>query len=89
LEVFPIIAARFRNGNRNGEQFPATAQVLGAMPIPQEAVVADAVKTIRENIEQERRRNSSADKVITLCCWRSGSKYRVKLWGSDSDCSSP
>ena len=53
LPAFPVIPFRWWDRHGHGEQLPAACQISRAMAVAEKAVVADALKTIRQNVKQE------------------------------------
>ncbi len=49
-----------------GQQGAAELQLAGAMPLGEEAELADAHQAGGQDVEQERRRNSIASRVMSL-----------------------
>ena len=39
--------------HRHGQQFSAAGQVLRAVAVPEKAIVADALETVRKDMQQE------------------------------------
>ena len=48
------------------EQLTRSRDVLGAPAVGEETVVSDAVDTVGQDVDQERRMNSSASSVMSL-----------------------
>ena len=53
LPPFPVVTCRLRDWHGHNQQFPAPVQVLRAVAVAEKAIVADALKRIRENMQQE------------------------------------
>jgi len=53
LAPLAIITAWWRDGRGHGQQFPAAGQAFRAVAVTEETVVADALKRVREDMQQE------------------------------------
>ena len=53
LPSFPVVALRLWDGCGHRQQFAAAAQVLRAITVAKKAIMADALKRIRENMQKE------------------------------------
>ena len=67
----PAVAAAVGLGRRtlwrrHVEQVPGSGDVVGAAAIGEEAVVADAVEAVGQEVDQEARMNSSTASLMTL-----------------------
>src|SRR5208283_4276707 len=55
LETIAVVSRRIgrRSGRRHPEEFPAALKLLRTMAIAEEAEVPDAVKSVRQHMDQE------------------------------------
>jgi hypothetical protein len=53
LRPFSVIPFRWFDGRGHSKQLPATRQIARAVAVAEKAVGADALKMIRENMQQE------------------------------------
>jgi hypothetical protein len=79
LAAFPVVAIRLRDGREHSQQFSAAGQVLRAVPIAEKAVVADALKRIRKNMQQKdyRRTHGRQDHNTLPACVYLSNERRV------------
>ena len=66
------------------EQQKTKRQERGTAPVGQEAEVADAYEAVRKQVQQERRRNSSRERVISRCSflWAESRQRKVTFWSA-------
>src|SRR5260370_27372049 len=53
LATLSVVARRWPNRLRHGQQFPAAGQVLGTVAIAEKSVMADALEAAWKDMEQE------------------------------------
>src|SRR3984957_18877725 len=55
LETIAVVSGRIsgRSGQRHPQQFPASGQLPGTMAVAEEAIVPDAMKPVRQHMDQE------------------------------------
>jgi hypothetical protein len=62
LEAITVVGGWLRtNGRRHSEQFPAALKLAGAVTVAEEAIISDAVKSVRQHMDQE-----AADKLLAV-----------------------